>query len=208
MSFSYFNFFFLFHVLELLQELDRILQDHFGTDSVRAINSEERIREQVDVSFDDDILQDQEVVSIPERDIDKLSTGCTCSEKCFTRLERKVVIEHIQNVRELSKQEKDMYIMGALKVNGSTAKKNQDDIKRHRFCYFFNGAEICVAAFRVIYDIGEDMLKSIAKHVVCNGITPRVHGKSGRRAPNAFEFDEYKRVKTYITTYADDYGLP
>lgn len=76
------------------------------------------------------------------------------------------MIEHIQNVRELSKQEKDMYIMGALKVNGSTAKKNQDDIKRHRFCYFFNGAEICVAAFRVIYDIGKDMLKSIAKHVV------------------------------------------
>lgn len=74
------------------------------------------------------------------------------------------MIEHIQNVRELSKQEKDRYIMGALKVNGSpcTAKKNQDDIKRHRFCYFFNGAEICVAAFRVIYDIGEDMLKSIA----------------------------------------------
>lgn len=73
---------------------------------------------------------------------------------------------------------------------------------------FFHGAEICVAAFRVFYDIGEDMLKSIAKHVVCNGITPRVHGNSGRRAPNAFEFDEYKRVKTFITTYADDYGLP
>lgn len=120
------------------------------------------------------------------------------------------MIEHIQNVRELSKQEKNMYIMGALKVNGSTAKKNQDDIKRHRFCYFFNGAEICVAAFRVIYDIGEDtcMLKSITKHVICDGITPRVHGNSGRRAPNAFEFDEYKRVKTFITTYADDYGLP
>lgn len=53
-----------------------------------------------------------------------------------------------------------MYIMGALKVNESTAKKNLDDIKRHRSCYFFNGAEICVAAFRVIYDIGKDMLKA------------------------------------------------
>lgn len=112
------------------------------------------------------------MLSLPEKDIEKLSTGCTCSKKCFTRLERKVVIEHIQNVRELSKQEKNMYIIGALKVNGSTAKKNQDDIKRHRFCYFFNGAEICVASLRVIYDIEEDMLKSIAKHFVCNRITP------------------------------------
>lgn len=58
------------------------------------------------------------------------------------------------------------------------------------------------------YDIGEDMLKSIAKHVVCNEITPRVHGNSGRRSPNAFEFDEYKSVKTFRTTYADDYGHP
>lgn len=80
MSFSYFKIFFLFHVLELLQELDRILEDHFGTNSVRAINSEEENREQVDVSFDDDILQDQEVLSLPEKDIEKLSTGCTCSK--------------------------------------------------------------------------------------------------------------------------------
>lgn len=64
------------------------------------------------------------------------------------------MIEHIQNVRELSKQEKNMYIMGALKVNGSTTKKNQDDIKRHR-CYFFNGDEICVAAFTVIMTLGK-----------------------------------------------------
>lgn len=60
-----------------------------------------------------------------------------------------------------------MYIMGALKVNESTAKKNLDDIKRHRSCYFFNGAKICVAAFLVIYDIGEDMLKSI-NNMLCS----------------------------------------
>lgn len=87
MSFSY--FFFSFHVIELLQELDRILEDHFGTNSVRAINSGEKIREQVDVSFDDDILQDQEVLSLPEKDIEKLSTGCTCSKKMFYQAREK-----------------------------------------------------------------------------------------------------------------------
>lgn len=101
-----------------------------------------------------------------------------------------------------------MYIMGALKVNESTAKKNLDDIKRHRSCYFFNGAEICVAAFLVIYDIGEDMLKSI-NNMLCS-MESHPMRNSERRAPprNAFEFDEYKMVKTFITTCAEYYGLP
>lgn len=74
-----------------------------------------------------------------------------------------------------------MYIMGALKVNESTAKKNLDDIKRHRSCYFFNGAEICVAAFRVIYDIGKDMLKSI-NNMLC-AMESHPMRNSERRAP-------------------------
>lgn len=75
-----------------------------------------------------------------------------------------------------------MYIMGALKVNESTAKKNLDDIKRHRSCYFFNGAEICVAAFRVIYDIGEDILKSI-NNMLCS-MESHPMRNSERRAPH------------------------
>lgn len=54
-----------------------------------------------------------------------------------------------------------MYIMGVFKVNEFMVKKNLDDIKCYCFCYFFNGVEICVVVFWVIYDIGKDMLKSI-----------------------------------------------
>lgn len=75
-----------------------------------------------------------------------------------------------------------MYIMGALKVNESTAKKNLDDIKRHRSCYFFNGAEICVAAFLVIYDIGEDMLKSI-NNMLCSMESHPMRNSERRRPP-------------------------
>lgn len=74
-----------------------------------------------------------------------------------------------------------MYIMGALKVNESTAKKNLDDIKRHRSCYFSNGAEIFVAAFRLIYDIGKDMLKSI-NNMLC-AMESHPMRNSERRAP-------------------------
>lgn len=74
-----------------------------------------------------------------------------------------------------------MYIMGASKVNESTAKKNLDDIKRHHSCYFFNGAEICVAAFRVIYDIGKDLLKSI-NNMLC-AMESHPMRNSERRAP-------------------------
>ena len=68
--------------------------------------------------------------------------------------------------------------MGAMKVNGSTENKSQEDIKRHRFSYCFNGVDICVAAFRIIGYINEDMLKAIAKHAVSKGITQRIHGNT------------------------------
>ena len=64
--------------------------------------------------------------------------------------------------------------MGAMKVNGSTENKSQEDIKRHRFSYCFNGVDICVAAD----DINEDMLKAIVKHAVNKGITQRIHGNT------------------------------
>ena len=157
---------------------------------------------------DENAIVDASISGLPLKDVDKLDAGCSCLRKCLDKLERQNLIEHIQNIRELSKSEKDMYIMGAIKVNGSTAKKSHEDIKRHRFSYCFNGVDICVAAFRIIYDISEDMLKAIAKHVVSKGITPRIHGNTGKKAPNAFAFEEYQRVKTFIMTYADDYGLP
>lgn len=46
---------------------------------------------------------------------------------------------------------------------------------------FFNGAEICVAAFRVIYDIGKDMLKSI-NNMLC-AMESHTMRNSERRAP-------------------------
>ena len=101
----------------------------------------------------------------------------------MTKLKSQTLIEHFQNIRELSKSENDMYIMVSIKVNGSTAKKSHEDIKRHRFSYCLNGVDICLAAFRIIYDISEDMLKAIAKHVVSKGITPHIDGNTGKKAP-------------------------
>ena len=52
------------------------------------------------------------------------------------------------------------------------------------------------------------MLQALSEHVVIQGITSRIHVNIGKRAPNAFAFEEYQRVKTFIMTYADDYGIP
>ena len=79
--------------------------------------------------------------------------------------------------------------MGAIKVNVSTAKKSYEVIKKHQFSYCFNGVDICDA----IYDISQDMLKAIVKRVVSEGITQRIHGNTGKKAPNAFAFEEYQQ---------------
>ena len=84
---------------------------------------------------DENAIVDASISGLPLKDVDKLDAGCSCLRKCLDKLERQNLIEHIQNIRELSRSEKDMYIMGAIKVNGSTAKKSHEDIKRHR-CLF------------------------------------------------------------------------
>ena len=52
------------------------------------------------------------------------------------------------------------------------------------------------------------MLKAFSEHVVSKGIMSRIHVNTGKRAQNAFAFEEYQPVKTFIMTYADNYGVP
>ena len=61
---------------------------------------------------DENAIVDASISGLPLKDVDKLDAGCSCLRKCLDKLERQNLIEHIQNIRELSKSEKDMYIMG------------------------------------------------------------------------------------------------
>ncbi|XP_062575096.1 uncharacterized protein LOC134237029 [Saccostrea cucullata] len=87
-------------------------------------------------------------------------------------------------------------------------KKLSNPRKRTKYTYTFQEQTICRKAFEFIYDVKEYTLDSLQKHLQSQGITPRVHGNKGRKAPNAFKFEEVKNAVQYLINYASQHGIP
>ncbi|XP_056016758.1 uncharacterized protein LOC125653193 [Ostrea edulis] len=110
-------------------------------------------------------------------------------------------------MRELSRDEKDMYIMGKLKSKSTGIDRSQR--KRQRYIYNYDDREVCIEAFLIMHDIGEKHLKNLAKHMKLNGPVPRCHGNRGKKPKHALSFpDKLKRVVNFIVRYSEEYGLP
>ena len=116
------------------------------------------------------------------------------------------ISDHVLLMRELSKDEKDMYIMGKLKSKGTGT--NTESSKRKRFAYCYDDREVCKEVFLISHDIGEKYLKNLIKHMKENGPTPRRHGNTGKRPKHALAFEDIKRIVKFIVSYANDIGLP
>lgn len=132
---------------------------------------------------------------------EKVSHIC-CHMKCFENFTYVEIEEHIFTMRELSRDEKDMYIMGKLKSNSTGIDTSQR--KRQRYIYNYDDREVCKEAFL----IGEKHLKNLAKHMKLNGPVPRCHGNRGKKPKHALSFPDIKRVVNFIVRYSEEYGLP
>ena len=142
--------------------------------------------------------------------IEKLCTarekGCSCHWKCMDKIPFDEISDHVLLMRELSREEKDMYIMGKLKSKGTGT--NTESSKRKRFAYCYDDREVCKEVFLISHDIGEKYLKNLIKHMKENGPTPRRHGNTGKRPKHALSFEDIKRIVKFIVIYANDIGLP
>jgi hypothetical protein len=107
----------------------------------------------------------------------------------------------------MTKNEKEMLIMGTLEKISSDI-RCKEDRKRSRYEYFFDGEKVCLETFLVVFDIKDRQLRNIKHHMEEHGAQPRVHGHTGRRAPNAFPPDVIKDAVQYILSYANEEGLP
>ena len=136
---------------------------------------------------------------------EKLSGTC-CQMKCYEKFLYAEIEEHIFTMRELSRGEKDMYIIGKLKSKGTGMDSSQR--KRQRYMYSYDDREVCKEAFLVLHDIGEKHLKNLVKHVKLNGPVPRSHGNKGKKPKHALLFLDIKRVVNFIVRYSEECGLP
>ncbi|XP_052820209.1 uncharacterized protein LOC128246041 [Mya arenaria] len=84
-------------------ELPRVTSDDENDDNQVA---SENVNDHVISEHDDDI-------PIVES-CDTLATGCDCTSMCMDSIDREAAQAHIDNIRQYTKEEKDLYIMGAL----------------------------------------------------------------------------------------------
>ena len=78
--------------------------------------------------------------------------------------------------------------------------------KRLRASYVFQGKKVCLDAFLYLENCTHYQLKAIRKHVMVNGVTPRVHGNHGKKPPNTFPLDTYQHAAAFLQSYISRYS--
>ncbi|XP_056013929.1 uncharacterized protein LOC125667802 [Ostrea edulis] len=137
------------------------------------------------------------------------TTACSCGKNCL----KNIGVEEIQNsiltTKELTRDEKDMFIMGRLMCTGfgSNTQRGKER-KRKKYAYYFQNQEICKGSFLFAYGVGSKYVKNLVSHMNENGHVPRTHKNKNRRPSNAFHFDDLKNAIDYIQNYAEEFGLP
>lgn len=148
-----------------------------------------------------------------EHVIAKLSEAC-CEDRCLIAFDTDEVYQLHLNFLEMSKEQKQMLILGKLHVlsraGETTAHARKKGGKRQRitYSYAFDHRPVCKAAFLFLHDIGEKQLKNIAKHLKTNGLVPLTHGNHGKLPSRTYPFEVVQDVVQFITNHAEVHGLP
>ena len=101
----------------------------------------------------------------PPDDIDRnrvhilKESGCGCKMTCHSNLTEIQMYEHILNIREMSKEEKEMYVKGALIdcSDGELTKRGKKRM-RPRNTFTFAGKSVCKKMFMLLFDTGRHCL--------------------------------------------------
>nr|XP_034309101.1 uncharacterized protein LOC117683615 [Crassostrea gigas] len=139
-------------------------------------------------------------------------SGCGCTEKCFLKLAsfKDQAYSLILRLREYTKGERDIYILSKLedqlitKDVGTSGGKRE----RQRFHYCFQGVEICVSAWRSLFELGRSEFKNLKRQFKENGVSPGVHGLKGKNSNHGHKFCVVEGAVLFIKRYADQFGLP
>ncbi|XP_062610703.1 uncharacterized protein LOC134272496, partial [Saccostrea cucullata] len=173
----------------------------------------------IDASGDDTEDEDQinlndiANVPLPEDDPDlykireTMVQGCGCKNMCLSLFSNDVLYTHILNMREMSKEEKDMYVMGSLVDNSKETTKRGKKRLRSRQTFMFSGEKVCKKTFMLAYDIGKRFLRYVLTHMNTHGVTPRKHGKTGKKPSHSPKYCDIRSVVQFVSNFADDFGL-
>ena len=150
------------------------------------------------------------------RDVEKVEEfcrrGCGCSLNCAAAFTQKHYLATRANAQQLERKELDMAVMGQVmaftfcsQVPHNTLKYRHQVKQRERnaSAFYHNGLRVCKRTFLFLHDIGDFRLKAIRAQYVAEGLVPRVHGHTGRVAPNALVLEEVKGIITFVMQYVE-----
>lgn len=87
----------------------------------------------------------------------------------------------------------------------SETSRNKERI-RQRASYVYQGRKVCLDAFLYLENVTHYHLKRIRSHILAHGVSPRVHGNSGKKPHNTFAFDIYKGVEIFLKEFLKSYS--
>lgn len=120
--------------------------------------------------------------------------GCGCKNKCSSIFSDDTLYSHILNMRQLSKDEKDMNIMGSLVDSCKETTKRGKKRIRSRQTFMFSGEKVCRNTFLLFYGIGKHFLHNIITHYNTYGVTPCKFGNLGKKPSHSLQYDDLRLV--------------
>ena len=69
--------------------------------------------------------------------------------------------------------------------------------------FHHHGHRVCRATFCFLHGVGHHRLKAVKASYLSQGLVPRVHGHTGRIAPNAMVLEDVRRVIQFISQYCE-----
>ncbi|KAJ8308706.1 hypothetical protein KUTeg_013580 [Tegillarca granosa] len=196
-----------------IQEETPMLFDDFNEP---IIDQNELLRQQIqslvveDETRGDQLIADEERADDPDLETirKKRQNGC-CKKNCIHSYSELTIFNHVLNVCEMQKDQKEAYVMGSISIRHPEKTQTKRGERKQFHCEFhFKDKVICREAFKICYAIGEIVLRNIIIHMKNNGNTPRTHGNRGKKPHNAFNFNDIETIVKFINNYADENGMP
>jgi hypothetical protein len=106
-------------------------------------------------------------------------------------VDRNVLVDYRNECLETVKSELDLMIR-----------------ERVRQKYYFNGVQVCRDTFAFEHGIRRKTVDSIGRSLDHEGLGARVHGNKGKSPKHALTLEDVKKVKHFLLSYANKYGLP